>query len=297
MNKVPEARSLVVGANGQVGRALLRVLGPAALPAGRSAHEDGWVQCDLAQCAHDPDAAARALHGLNLSAIYCVGGATDVERCEIDIPWAMETNCDGPAALARASKGLPFVFFSTDYIFDGVAGPYDEQAPTNPLSVYGRSKLLGEQAVLAARPDALIIRTSVVYGYDAQRKNFLYTLSRLLRAGTPMRIADDQISSPTYNEDLARATVALMDRGHHGIFNVVGPEVMSRFDFALLGADVLGLDRSLLSPLKTSELNQRAARPLASGMKIGKLQAALPDVPMRLNAEGIRAWQQQEPPA
>jgi dTDP-4-dehydrorhamnose reductase len=293
--------SLIVGANGQVGRALLRVLGERALPAGRTAHEPGWVVSDLGAMAHDREAAARTLEGLDLSAVYCVGGATDVERCETDEAWAMETNCDGPAALARASRGLPFVFFSTDYVFDGIeapghpAGPYSEDSPTHPLSVYGRSKLLGEQAVLAAHPSALVIRTSVVYGYDAQRKNFLYTLHRLLSAGTPMRVADDQLSSPTFNEDLAAATVALLERGHTGLFHVVGPEVMSRFDFALLAAEILGLDRSLLSPLKTHELNQRAPRPLVSGMRIDKLRAALPDLPMRSNDAAIRAWQQQEP--
>jgi dTDP-4-dehydrorhamnose reductase len=290
-----------VGANGQVGQVLLQVLGPNALPAGRTAREAGWLQCDLAQFASDPASADKALNGLDLAAVYCVGGATDVERCETDVTWAMQVNCDGPAALARASRGVPFVFFSTDYVFDGglhgPPGPYDEHSPTNPLSVYGRSKLLGEQAVLAARPDALIVRTTVVYGYDAQRKNWLYTLTRLLSAGTPMRIADDQLSSPTYNEDLARATVALVEGGHTGLFNIVGPEVLSRFDFSVLAAGILGLDGSLLSPVKTSELNQRAPRPLASGLKIDKLRAAVPQAIMRPNADAIRAWQAIEHPS
>lgn len=290
------ARPLIVGAAGQVGAKLLEALGPSAIPAGRIAAQEGWRQIDIASLARDPDAASRALDGLELSAIYCVGGATDVERCETDVAWAMETNCEGPIALARASRGVPFVFFSTDYVFDGREhpGPYSESSPTNPLSVYGRSKLLGEQGILAARPDALIVRTNVVYGPDRQRKNFLYTLSRLLGQGTQMRVPTDQISSPTYNEDLARAAIALVEGRHSGIFNVAGPDLISRYDFAILAADILSLDKSLIHPVTTAELNQRAVRPLAAGMLIDKLRAAIPHIRMRASDEAIRAWQSTE---
>jgi dTDP-4-dehydrorhamnose reductase len=288
------ARPLVVGAAGQVGKALTHALGPQALKAGRNAPTGDWLQVDLAALAHDPNAAKSTLDAHNLSAIYCVGGATDVERCETDHAWAMGANCDGPIALANATKGIPFVFFSTDYIFDGRAGPYNESAATNPLSVYGRSKLLGEQGVLAARPDALIIRTTIVYGPDSQQKNYLYTLRRILSEGKPMRVAADQLSTPTYNEDLALATIALVAGGHTGIVNVAGPELLSRFDFSILAASILGLDTALLTPIATSELRQKAARPLASGLLIDKLRAAVPSITMRTNAEAITAWKASE---
>jgi dTDP-4-dehydrorhamnose reductase len=288
------SRPLVVGAAGQVGKALTAALGPAALKAGRAPAHDDWLQIDLAALAHGPSATASALSSLNLSAIYCVGGATDVERCETDSAWAMDTNCHGPVALAQASGNIPFVFFSTDYVFDGGAatppGPYDENAATNALSVYGRSKLLGEQGVLSARPDALILRTTGVYGPDSQQKNFLYTLRRLLSSGQTMRVPSDQLSTPTYNEDLANAAIGLIQAGQSGVFNVAGPDLLSRYDFALQAASMLGLDATLLEAIPTSALNQKAPRPLASGLLIDKLRNTLPSLRIHTTTEAIEAW-------
>lgn len=286
-------RPLVVGANGQVGRELVRQLGEGVVPAGRTAAEEGWAQLDLTHIADDVDAAARILDAIAPTAIYCVGGATDVERCESEPEWADSTNARGPSTLAKAARGIPFVFFSTDYVFDGNDGPYDEEAPTNPLSAYGKSKLRGEQGVLDAHPDALIVRTTVVYGFDAQQKNFLYALRRLLSAGTVMNVPEDQISSPTLNQDLAAATIELVRSGANGIYNVSGPEAVSRYDFALAAAAILGLDASLIRPRKTSELNQIAPRPLRAGFRIDKIKAKLPHVLLHDPASGIRVWAHQ----
>jgi dTDP-4-dehydrorhamnose reductase len=292
----PEAKALIVGAAGQVGAAIASVLGAAALPTGRQPSSDGSPFLDLVALAHNPALAAEFLAPLSLSAVYCVGGATDVERCEADTAWAMDTNCHGPAALAAAARHLPFVYFSTDYVFDGreapghPGGPYTETDPTHALSVYGRSKLEGEQRIRDAHPNPLIVRTNVVYGPDRQQKNFLYTLRRLLNSGQTMRVPSDQISTPTYNADLARATVALMQASASGIFNICGPELLSRYDFALLAASILGLDSTLLSPVTTAELNQRAPRPLHAGLLTEKLRATLGPSIMRSNAQAIADW-------
>jgi len=288
------ARSLVVGATGQVGAALLPLLKDGAIASRRVQTGDGAPCIDLAELAARPSLAHEALAPHNLSAIYCVGGATDVERCESDVAWAMDTNCYGPAALAAASTVLPFVYFSTEYVFDGNNGPYVETDATNALSVYGRSKLEGERRILDAHPNPLIVRTTVVYGPDRQAKNFLYTLRRMLSEGQTMRVAADQISTPTYNADLARATVELVERGASGLFHISGREILSRYDFAKLAASVLGLDGTLLLPISTVALNQRAPRPLNAGLLTNKLRATLRHTTMRSNAEAIAAWQQQE---
>jgi dTDP-4-dehydrorhamnose reductase len=290
-----QPRPLIVGAQGQVGGAIAAAIGPQAIATGRKPTSDGSPFVDLAALAQRPALAAEVLSPLPLSAIYCVGGATDVERCEEDVDWAMQVNCHGPRALAAAARHLPFVYFSTEYIFDGENGPYDEAAPPNPLSVYGRSKALGEQEVLAVHPAPLIVRTTVVYGPDRQAKNFLYTLRRLLSSGQPMRVAVDQVSTPTYNEDLARATVALLASGASGIYHVAGPDLLSRFHFAQLAADILELDASLLSPVATADMKQRAARPLRAGLLIDKLRST-PGIPsMRSTVEAIRAWAERPP--
>jgi dTDP-4-dehydrorhamnose reductase len=285
-------RSLIIGANGQVGAQLARLLGDRALATARTGTTPA---VDLIACAHDPALAVKAIaEAGELDAVYCVGGATDVERCESDVAWAMDTNCNGPAAIARAARHLPFVYMSTDYVFDGEAGPYVETDATHALSVYGRSKLEGEQRVLEAHSCALVLRTTGVFGPDAQRKNFLYTLERVLQSGGTMRVPTDQLSNPTYNEDLAAATAALVAARATGIFHTGGPEVLSRFDFAQRAAAILGLDTTNLLGVTTAELNQKATRPLRSGLRIEKLNAALASTsaatPMRPLDDAIRAW-------
>ena len=288
------AKSLIVGANGQVGAAILSTLGDHALGAGRVSTADLPLSVDLVAMARRPALASELLASLPLDAVYCVGGATDVERCESDVDWAMETNCYGPAALAAAASHLPFVYFSTEYVFDGVQGPYTETDPTNPLSVYGRSKFEGEQRILDAHPNPLVLRTTVVYGPDRQRKSFLYTLKRLLTSGQTMRVPVDQISTPTYNEDLASATVELVRLGASGIFHVCGPDVLSRYDFALQAVQILDLDASLIKGVTTAELNQKAPRPLNAGLLTEKLRKILHHTHIRTNAQAIEAWRRQE---
>ncbi|MGD0469021.1 MAG: NAD(P)-dependent oxidoreductase [Terriglobales bacterium] len=293
------SRALVVGASGQVGHRLAVELGDGALRAGRvqqiSAQQTkDWVHIDLAGLAHDPEQAEIIIDSHELSAVYCVGGATDVERCEAERDWAMDTNCYGPSALAKAARHVPFIYFSTEYVFDGRNGPYEEDSETNPLSIYGRSKLCGEQSILSAHPKPLIVRTTVVFGHDPFQRNFLYSLRRLLTAGQTMRVPADQVSTPTYNRDLAAATIELVNRGQGGIFHVCGPELLSRYEFALVAASILGLDDSLVTAVPTSKLGQRAPRPLAAGLKTAKLRRTLPQTHMRSNADAILDWISRE---
>lgn len=288
-----QPRILVLGASGQLGAALCRQLGPAAIPAARRPPSPDWVTLDLACLTDSPD---ELIAALGLTAIICSAGATDVERCQSDHAWADAANHLGPTALARAAAHarIPFVFYSTDYVFPGTPdnpGPYREDAPTHPLSVYGGTKRMGEVDVLNTHPGALVLRTTTVYGPDPQGKNFLYTLRRLLSSGQTMRVPTDQLATPTYNEDLAAATLALLRGGHTGLFHAAGPELLSRIDFARLACDLLNLDPALLIPLTTPELNQRAARPLIAGLDSTLLATTLNHQPFRDPRQGILDWQ------
>ena len=290
---MPQPRILVLGASGQLGAALCRQLGPAAIPAARRPPSPDWVTLDLAGLTESPD---ELISALGLTAIICAAGATDVERCQSDHAWADAANHLGPTALARAAAHarIPFVFYSTDYVFPGTPdnpGPYREDAPTHPLSVYGGTKRMGEVDVLNTHPGALVLRTTTVYGPDPQGKNFLYTLRRLLSSGQTMRVPTDQLATPTYNEDLAAATLALLRGGHTGLFHAAGPELLSRIDFARLACDLLNLDPALLIPLTTPELNQRAARPLIAGLDSTLLATTLNHQPFRPPHQGILDWQ------
>lgn len=290
---MPNDRILVLGATGQLGAALCRQLGPAAIPAARKPPSPDWLTLDLATLTEAPDG---LVNRLALTAIICSAGATDVERCESDHAWADAANHLGPLALARAAAHarIPFVFYSTDYVFPGTpsnAGPYRESAPTHALSYYGASKLAGEQAILKENPAALVLRTTTVYGPDPQGKNFLYTLRRLLTAGQSMRVPTDQLATPTYNEDLAAATLALLRGGYSGLFHAAGPTMLSRINFARLACQLLSLDASLLLPLTTPQLQQRAARPLIAGLDSTLLTTTLRDQYFRTPEQGIRDWQ------
>ena len=285
-------RILVLGASGQLGAALCRQLGPAAIPAARRPPSPGWITLDLATLTESP---TELVATNKLTAIICSAGATDVERCESDHAWADAANHLGPLALARAAAHarIPFVFYSTDYVFPGTPsnpGPYREDDPTHPLSYYGASKLAGEQSILAENPAALVLRTTTVYGPDPQGKNFLYTLRRLLSSGQTMRVPTDQLATPTYNEDLARATLALLAGGHTGLFHSARPHMLSRIDFARLASRLLSLDASLLIPLTTPELNQRAPRPLIAGLDSTLLNTTLGRPFFRTPGQGILDW-------
>ncbi len=283
------AKSLLIGASGQIGAQMLHLLGPdRCLVTSRSPTSPDRIHLDLANL--DTVANAdRVLAPHELDTIYCIAGMTNVEGCE-DVPeLAHNTNCRGPEMLAHVARRrqIPFVYFSTEYVFDGASGPYREDDPANPLSVYGKSKWQGELAVLAACPHALILRTTVVYGQDFGQKNFVYSLMRSLAAGKPMRVPQDQISTPTYNRDLAAATVALATAGVTGIFHACGPERMDRLEFAHAVADFLSLDSSLITGVPTSALGQKAPRPLSAGLSIDKLRREHPELTMRPLAEAL----------
>ncbi len=263
-----------------------------AVPTSReAANRPGWLPLDLASI--DATSAKQLLQPYEFEAIYCVAGMTDVERCQSEPEQAEGANARGPAVLAGYARSLaiPFVYFSTEYVFDGDParpGPYPENAPTHALSVYGRSKLDGEVAVTKAHPAALVVRTTVVYGPDERGKNYVYSLMRNLAEGRRMRVPADQVSTPTYNRDLVRATVGLVELGATGVVHLCGPELLSRIDFARQVAQFLGLDDSLLDPVPTSALGQKAPRPLDAGLATDLLRQQYPHLQMRTVAESLR---------
>ncbi len=282
-------RSLLIGASGQLGAQIFHLLGPdRCIVTSRRADAPGELPLDLAALATVADAEA-ALGEQAYDVIYCIAGMTAVDACEDAPELAHNTNCRGPLMLAHvaARRSIPFVYFSTEYVFDGTAGPYHEDDAANPLSVYGKSKWDGELAVKAACSHALILRTTVVYGQDFGQKNYVYSLMRLLAAGKTMRVPQDQVSTPTYNRDLAAATIALAQRGVSGTYHVCGPERMDRLQFARAVAQFLSLDASLLQGVPTSELGQKAPRPLDAGLAIDKLRHLHPDLIMRPLAESF----------
>lgn len=277
---------LVVGASGQVGRACAAAFLSAGWPVLGTRHASpgpGLTALDLTD-----DAALReAVRASDPSVCVICAGLTHVDRCESEPALAEAMNARAPAVLAEACRlrGTRPVFLSTEYVFDGAAGPYGEEDAPRPVSVYGQTKLAGERAVLAV-PGALSIRTTVVYSYQPGGKNFVMQLLGELQAGRRMRVPADQLSSPTYAPDLGDAIRGLVQAGVTGVLNVAGPVVLGRHAFALEAARILGLDPGLLDAVDTTALAQKAARPLRAGLRTGRLLSLLGPV-MRTPEEGL----------
>jgi dTDP-4-dehydrorhamnose reductase len=225
----------------------------------------------------DPAATERLVAHTRPDWVLCPAALSHVDYCEEHPDEAFAANVHGPlgAAQAAARAGAGFVYYSSDYVFDGVDGPYPEDARPRPLGVYGQSKWEGEQAVGAALPRALVVRTSVVYGPERQEKNSVYQLLRACRSGKGFRPAVDQRASPSYNADVAAATVECCERELSGTWHLAGADVLDRMAYALLVCRVFDLDAACLTPATTAELGQKAARPLNGGLRIGKAQAQL----------------------
>jgi dTDP-4-dehydrorhamnose reductase len=258
---------LLIGGHGQIGSAICRDLAGATYTCtGSSSGRRGIDLSDLAQL---PACIEGLLEADRPSVVILLAAFSAADACEMDPERADLVNHRAAALIAArvARYGARFVFLSTEYVFDGKNGPYDESDPPRPLSVYGRSKLDGEIAVLSADPRALVVRTTTVFGPEKVGKNFAYQLADRLCKGESFCVANDQISTPTYNRDLARAIIeAVRAKIEAPIIHLAGHERMSRACLAQILAKASGLDRSLIVPLPTAELAQVAPRPLDAGL-------------------------------
>jgi dTDP-4-dehydrorhamnose reductase len=207
---------------------------------------------------------------------------TQVDKAESESGQAFIINRDTPAQLAQAVGGYGghMLQLSTDFVFDGAqTRPYVEDDATNPLGVYGRSKLEGEQAVRRVLPEAVILRTAWVYGVHGH--NFVKTMLRLATAGKPLRVVSDQRGSPTWTTDIVAAIVALVDRQAAGVFHftAAGETSWHGFASAILeeAADAgFTIKTKNVEPIATTEYPTPATRPAYSVLNTGKISACLP---------------------
>lgn len=204
---------------------------------------------------------------------------TAVDKAEEEEAAAMQTNVTAAALLARACQSYAshLVHFSTDYVYaDRYNRPLREEDATEGIGVYARSKLLGEQAIQAAAPDALIIRTAWVYSEYGH--NFMKTMLRLGRERSQLQIVSDQVGTPTYARDLAAAALALAGHRLSGVYNFSNSGVCSWYDFALSIHQLAGINCELL-PVRTSAYPTAARRPHYSVLDKEKISAVLGGAP------------------
>jgi dTDP-4-dehydrorhamnose reductase len=252
-------RWLIVGAGGQLGSDLLRVL------SGRTDDEVvGVTRAELDVT--DESAVEKTIADVAPTVVVNAAAYTAVDAAETDEAAALVVNAQAPRLLARASAlaGARLVHVSTDYVFGGDADrPYDETDPTGPRSAYGRTKLAGEQAVLTEQPDAFVVRTAWVYG--ATGANFVKTMARLERERDTVSVVDDQTGSPTWSFHLARGLVELASsRAAGGIYHCTNSGQTTWFGFTQAIFEELGADRARVLPTTTAAFPRPAPRPASS---------------------------------
>ena len=209
------------------------------------------------------------------------------EACEEDPDTAFATNATAPSRLARFARelGARFVHVSTDYVYGGSdARPLTETVPPAPVQVYGASKAVGEWLILLADPDALIVRSSGLYGVagaSGKGGNFVQTVIRLAREKGEMRIVNDQFLSPTYTADLAAAIGQLLERQASGIFHVTNADSCSWYDLACHVVTTAGL-RAVVHPVSTAEFGAVVRRPAYSVLDNARWRS--------IGLERLRPW-------
>jgi len=220
---------------------------------------------------------AALLKQLRPDIVYLLASLTNVDYCELNPGEAYKINVVGTCNVVRSTNdnGAMLVYFSSDYVFDGLSGPYVETDLARPISEYGRHKLLSEHYIALYAMKYLIIRTTVVYGWESQGKNFIQRLIARLTNGEHIQVPVDQVGNPTYAPNLAEAVIEMADKGVEGLFHVAGPRLASRYEFALAAASAFKLNPVLIEPVSTLELEQPAPRPLKAGMIVDKAQGLL----------------------
>ena len=265
-----QRKILVFGANGQVGREIMRRAGDAAAGFDRASVDiSDAVAVKQAVLTHPP------------SAIVNVAGYTAVDQAETDIDAALRANRDGAAVLAEAaaSANVPVVQISTDYVFDGAQRtPYREDDPVAPISAYGQSKEAGERRVRSACPRHLILRTSWVF--SPYGTNFVRTMLRLGAERSELGVVDDQTGCPTAAADLAGAILAVLAKAAEpgfaawGTYHYRGADILTWHGFAKLifeQAARYGQPVPRLVPIETAAFPSRATRPAYSVLSTEKI--------------------------
>ena len=273
----------VLGSQGQLGRDLVPRLAGRVVSLTRG-------DIDLAK----PDTIAPVLAALRPDVLVNCAAYNLVDKAEADPDAANAVNSRGVGVLALICNplGVRLVHFSTDYVFDGtITRPLRPDDPVGPQSAYGKSKLLGEQAIQQAPPQRwMILRTAWLYG--AGGPNFVQTMVNVARAGKPLKVVNDQVGSPTYTMDLAQATLELLDAGASGVYHVTNSGQTTWFDFAAAIFQEFGLQPSLSATSSDEWKSTRpdsAIRPRYSVLD-GEPVAKLLGRPMRPWREALRAF-------
>ena len=266
-------RVLIFGANGMLGQRTIHLFTQAGnyeILASSSEPEPffsgiEYKQVDFTQ----REAVKNIILNFYPDVIINAAAYTNVDKAESDRELCWKVNVKGLEFITEAARVVDchIIHISTDYVFDGTKGPYSEIDTPNPFGYYSRTKLASENALKIGGAPFTILRTNVLYGIiKTGRADFVRWVVDSIRTEKPIRIVTDQINNPTFLDDLASAIHNVIVKKKFGLYHTGGREFLSRYDFTLRIADYFNLDKSLITPIVTAELNQPAPRPLKSGL-------------------------------
>lgn len=258
-------RSLVIGASGLVGSALMRQLGDKAIGTVCTADaQDGkYIQFDITNTRMHQ----MILNSQHFDTVYLAGGITNMDRCETQKSLTESVNVTSVIRfLSILPKYVKVIFFSSNAVFDGSFNlAYSKDSYRAPISEYGKQKLAVENYLLET--NSSIIRTVGVFGKETKKKNFAYRIVRELTLGNEVYVPSDQKMNPTYSDDLAKWSILAADDGT-GIFHIAGDTCLFKYDFAVDIAKKFNLDWSLIIPTKSSDMRQPALRPINGCLEV-----------------------------
>ena len=232
----------------------------------------------------------------NPDAVINCAAMTNVDYCEENQDSCWEINVKAVENLAKSCEVSKshLLHLSTDFVFDGKSGPYNENDKPNPLHFYAKSKLKSEEIVKKIMTNWTIARTIIIYGItdNMSRSNIVLWAKKEIENGNTINVVNDQLRSPTLAEDLAKGCISIIDKSAFGLYHLSGPKTYSILDLVHKVADFYNLDKSLILPVTSASLNQPATRPLSTGFDITKAKKDLDFNPVDF-LEGIKIMDQQ----
>jgi len=266
---------LVTGAFGQLGTSLCEVLSnKSILATGRiitTTEKYRSVELDITNQKNVEE----LIHNYKPDIIIHLAAMTDVDGCEKDPEIAFDINVRATENLLKNFRGK-FIYISTDYVFDGEEGPYSEDDKVNPVSVYGKTKLYGESLIKESDIDWVILRSNIIFSYnDRTKASFVNWVVDSLKRKQIITVVNDQWNNPTWTNDLANVISMIIKKNISGLYHYGGGDFLNRLEFAKMIASAFSLDRELIQPITTPELNWLAQRPLKSGLYTNKIELDL----------------------
>jgi dTDP-4-dehydrorhamnose reductase len=296
-------RILITGANGLLGQKLVDLLskengieliatarGEKRLPA--EIDNFSYVSMDVT----NKEEVHQTVFKHKPDVIIHTAAMTNVDHCEGDKEGCWKLNVDAVQNLIEVAEltNSFLVHLSTDFIFDGEAGPYDEEAKGNPVSFYGESKLKAEELIINSQIKWAIARTVLVYGiaHDMSRSNIILWVKDSLENKKNIQVVNDQWRTPTLAEDLAMGCYLIVKNAAQGIFNISGKDFLTPYDMAIKTADFFHLEKSFITKTDSTKFTQPAKRPPKTGFIIDKAVNVLGYSP-RSFEEGIAILAEQ----